>query len=97
MKPIVFHAEAEEELQSAEEFYESLSEGLGVRFLDEVEQGLAAIAESPDMWPVLSGQIRRFLLRPFPYGLLYRALPERVLVLAVMHLHREPGYWKSRQ
>jgi len=29
-------------------------------------------------------------------GVLYRELPEEVLILAVMHLHREPGYWKSR-
>jgi predicted transcriptional regulator len=40
MKPVVFHAEAEEELRSAAEFYESRSEGLGIRFLDDVEQGL---------------------------------------------------------
>jgi plasmid stabilization system protein ParE len=96
MKPVIFHADAEEELRRAAESYESRSEGLGIRFLDDVEQGLAAIAESPLRWPVLSGQIRRYILRPFPYGLLYRELPHQVLVLAVMHLHREPGYWKSR-
>jgi hypothetical protein len=96
MKPVTFHPEAAEELFEAAEFYESRSEGLGGRFLDDVVQGLTLIAETPPRWPVLSGHIRRYLLRPFPYGLLYRELPQQVLVVAVMHLHREPGYWKSR-
>jgi toxin ParE1/3/4 len=96
MKPILFHPEAEEELLGAAEFYESRSVGLGLRFLDEVERGLAALRETLQRWPALAGEVRRYLLRPFPYGLLYRELPERILVLAVMHLHREPGHWKSR-
>lgn len=96
MKPTVFHPEAERELQNAAEFYESRSEGLGVRFLDDVREGLASIGEAPDRWPKLSGEIRRYLIRPFPFSILYRELPKHVLVLAVMHLHREPGYWKSR-
>lgn len=96
MKPVLYHPEAEEELLGAAEFYESRSPGLGLRFLDEVERGLEALRESPQRWPVLAGEVRRCLLRPFPYGLLYIELPERIIVLAVMHLHREPGYWKSR-
>ncbi len=96
MKPAVFHAGAAEELWGAAEFYESRSEGLGARFLDDVEQALIVIAESPQRWPVLSGRVRRYLLRPFPYGLLYSELADHIVILAVMHLHREPGYWKSR-
>jgi hypothetical protein len=96
MKPVLFHPEAEEELLGAAEFYESRSPGLGGRFLDEVQRGLTAIRESPRRWPTLEGEIRRFLLRPFPYGLLFGELPERIVILAVMHLQREPGCWRSR-
>jgi len=96
MKTIDFHPEARAELLDAAEFYESRSPGLGGRFLDDVERGLTASSESPQTWPVLSGEIRRYLLRPFPYGLLFRDSTPQVLILAVMHLHREPGYWKAR-
>jgi hypothetical protein len=78
------------------EFYELKSVGLGAKFLDCVVQGLATVGEAPERWPTISGKIRRYLLRPFPYGLLYKELSEQVVILAVMHLHWEPGYWKAR-
>lgn len=96
MKPVAFHPAAENELVEAAEFYESRSAGLGHRLIDHVEQGVLAIAEAPRRWPAFAGEVRRYLLPPFPYGLLYSELSEQILVVAVMHLHRRPGYWKDR-
>ncbi len=96
MKPVVFHPEAEEELHSAAAYYEHCSEGLGTRFLLVVQRGIDVVASAPRQAPVLVGEVRRRLPRPFPYGLLYRERADQIVILAVMHLRREPGAWKSR-
>lgn len=44
----------------------------------------------------VSGALRRFLLRRFPYYLLYRVEEDWILVLAVGHHSRRPGYWRDR-
>lgn len=46
-------------------------------------------------WPVKSG-VRRYVLRRFPFLIVYRVLESQVEVIAVTHARRRPGYWKSR-
>lgn len=58
---------------------------------------IARVLESPARYRVIEDDVRRCLARVFPYGLLYSVEPDFVLVLAVMHLSREPGYWKVRR
>jgi plasmid stabilization system protein ParE len=96
MRSIVIHPEAEEELLDAARYYEACHRTLGSRFLDAVVKGLEAVAESPLSRPVLSGRVRRYLIERFPYGLLYVVLPDAVTIVAVMHLHRRPGYRRGR-
>lgn len=81
---------------AAAQFYEARSHGLGADFLDEVERSVETIASHPHTAPVLKGGIRRRLLKRFPFGILYAVEPDTVVVLAVMHLRRRPGYWESR-
>ena len=52
----------------------------------------------PDAWPCINSSIRRCLLRRFPYGIIYayNKQKEEIIVLAVMHLHRDPKYWVYR-
>ncbi len=96
MKPLVIHPEAKREMIASALFYEERSPGLGRLFLDEVERAFRRIAERPEAWSVLSAPNRRCLLTEFPFGIIYRNETERIYILAVMHLRREPGYWKSR-
>lgn len=96
MKHVVIHPEAKREMIAAALFYEERSSGLGRLFLDEVERGFLRIAERPEAWSILSSPYRRCLLTEFPYGIIYRNESQRIYVLAVMHLRREPGYWKNR-
>ncbi|MGA2622726.1 MAG: type II toxin-antitoxin system RelE/ParE family toxin [Bacteroidota bacterium] len=96
MKKVAFHPEAEAELLAAASFYETHAPKLGISFLEEVERGLAKIAESPDRWPILTSKARRFLLRRFPFGIVYAVRADLIVVLAVMHLHRRPNYWRDR-
>ena len=96
MDEIVFHIAAGEEMQAAAAYYEERARGLGDEFLDEVEHGLRRIQQFPLLWPVYEGEYRRYLLRRFPYGLVYRVEPQRTFIMAVGHLHRKPGYWQDR-
>ena len=54
------------------------------------------IAQAPRRWAPGLGGTRRFLLRCFPFALVYRELPSVIQVLPVAHSHRRPGYWKTR-
>jgi len=48
------------------------------------------------MWPGLEDDIRRCLTNRFPYGVLYSIEANEIFILAVMHMHRDPDYWKHR-
>jgi toxin ParE1/3/4 len=96
MKPVIFLPEAADEMNEASRFYESRAAGLGQAFLDEVQVAADDIAEHPRRWPIVRRPVRRRMLGRFPYGLLYREESQEVVVVAVMHLHRRPGYWVSR-
>ena len=96
MPVIAFHTDAAEEMRAAAAYYEAREQGLGEQFLDEVEEGLQRIQQFPRLWPLYEGEYRRYLLKRFPFGLMYRIDPEQIFIMAVAHLHRRPGYRKSR-
>ena len=91
-----FHPEALEEYREATLYYAERDPVLALRFVEAVEEAIRRILESPERWRVLDEDIRRCLTRVFPYGVLYTIEPEFILIVAVMHCSREPGYWKRR-
>ena len=91
-----FHPQAQAEFEQAIEYYEGCQEGLGYDFAIEVYSTIQNIMNFPNTWPELKSGIRRCLVRRFPYGVLYSVEQNGVLILAVMHLHRSPDYWKPR-
>jgi len=91
-----FHPDAQAELEAAAQYYESRRPGLGARFIEAVEEAAARIAASPGMWRAIDEDVRRCLTRVFPYGVLYVLEPDSILIVAIAHLAREPGYWKPR-
>ncbi|MBI5526640.1 MAG: type II toxin-antitoxin system RelE/ParE family toxin [Deltaproteobacteria bacterium] len=96
MKPVRFHSEAEAEMNAAAAYYENEQNDLGKRFLASVQEAISKIQINPLLYPVVDLGVRRCLTRTFPFGVLYRDHPGLIEIVAVMHLHREPGYWKSR-
>ncbi|NWO06370.1 MAG: type II toxin-antitoxin system RelE/ParE family toxin [Alteromonadaceae bacterium] len=92
-----FHPAAEAELSEAVDYYEAIQTGLGADFAAEVEQAAIRAAKFPKAWSFIRKPVRRSLIKRFPYGVLYVERPQGILILAVMNLHREPGYWESRQ
>jgi hypothetical protein len=93
---IRFDVDAAAELAEAVAYYDGLLTGLGSEFAAEVRAGLRRIGEYPKAWPVVDDDIRRYRLNRFPYGLVYMLHESEIVVLAVMHLHRQPDYWKER-
>ena len=96
MRSVEFHPQAQDEFISAAQFYERQAEGLGLDFIMTVRQTYVQLLDSPASGPPFGRRLRRRLVPKFPYGLLYRIEPDRIYIMAVMHLHRRPGYWRSR-
>jgi plasmid stabilization system protein ParE len=88
--------EASLEFEEAVAYYESKSTALGERFRRAVHRTFVNVIEHPTMWSPLSGEYRRCRVNKFPYGIVYRVGPEGIVVVAVMHLKRRPGYWEGR-
>ena len=91
-----FHPEAESEFIGAINYYEDKEKGLGYDFALEAYSTIQRILTHPKAWTVIEDNIRRSLLRRFPFGILYSHTEEEIFIVAVMHLNREPGYWKER-
>ncbi len=87
---------AKVELDDAVEYYNREKAGLGYEFLWEVFFALDRIKQFPQAWQVFYEDTRRFLLRRFPYGIVYLREADLIVVLAIAHLHRQPDYWIER-
>jgi plasmid stabilization system protein ParE len=92
-----YHEAAHEELLGELGYLELRKRGLGRRFLGEVRRAEALIAQFPLAGEEIVPGIRKRPLRKFRYSLFY-ALDENgnVLILAVAHQSRQPGYWIGR-
>lgn len=86
------------EFRLAIDYYEEREKTLGHQFAVEVYAAVERAAAYPAMWPLIDEGIRRCLVRRFPYGVMYQHDEGKgeLLILAVMHLHREPLYWAHR-
>lgn len=96
------HPGAAEDLGAAGAWYEAQVPGLGLDLTDEVQRALDAISERPAAWPFWPGigeevGVRRFLLARFPFAVAFVVEAEDIVVLAIAHVRRRPGYWLERR
>jgi toxin ParE1/3/4 len=92
-----FHDEAAGEYDAAFDWYLGRSPDAARRFDTEVERAVTQIVQGPKRWASGPFGTRRYLLRQFPFLLIYRELSvDRIQVIAVAHTSRRPGYWKER-
>ena len=61
-----------------------------------MEKVLERISRTPEMYRVVYHDIRRALTRRFPYAVYYRIVGNDVVVLGILHTHRDPREWQSR-
>ena len=95
---ILFHPEAQAEPNCTINHYEDSKPSLGYQFAIEVYAAAERIKANPRLWPLLNDEVRRCLIHRLPYAIIDSIddIESTVLILAVMHLHREPGYWSER-
>jgi plasmid stabilization system protein ParE len=84
-------------LLDARDWYEDQRSGLGNTFAAEVDRTLGAVLQAPLAYPRVQGGMRRALVRRFPYAIYFRAAPDEIVVLAVIHGRRHPRHWQSRR
>ena len=96
---IEFLKVAENELDDAFKYYELQYAGLGYRFQKEVSNSLSRMIDFPFSYEEIGKYSRRCLVQKFPYGVIYQYKEEnnKILVVAVAHLHRKPDFWFSRE
>jgi len=92
----IYHPLAEVEVIQTAEYYQSKVHGLGAEFLDELDKTIEIIGKDPQRWPVRAGNIRRYLLKRFPYIVFYEHTLDTIYIYSVVHHHRHPDYWKDR-
>ncbi|HIJ75219.1 MAG TPA: type II toxin-antitoxin system RelE/ParE family toxin [Deltaproteobacteria bacterium] len=93
---IQFLEPAQAEFTDAVNYYNAQNEGLGFEFSDEIQAAIVRIIEYPEAWSLISKRTRRCRTKRFPYGIIYQVRDNNLLIIAVIHLHREPQSWKKR-
>ena len=91
-----FHPEARLEYRDSAAFYAVARPGLGAEFTREVEAVIEQICDAPQRWRLFEQDVRRCLTRRFPFAVLYTIEDDYILIVAVMHGSRKPGYWRDR-
>ena len=90
-------SEADLEIFEAALRYECEHEGLGFRFEAQASAVFVRLLENPFQFPVIEEDVRRALVRDFPYGVFFTKEADQITVLAVLHLSRHPDTWKRRR
>lgn len=94
--PLVFHPEARIDALEAHDWYFQRSPYAADAFRCELREAGLAIQRSPDRWAEYASGTRRYLMKRFPFVVVYRIFGEQIQVVAVAHGRQKPGYWKAR-
>ena len=97
MHPVVFTRPARAELIGAQDWYENEAPGLGRLFRAAIGAVIERMSANPRQFPVVYKNIRRALLRRFPYALMFVIDDDETLtVIACFHGSRDPAHWQKR-
>ena len=88
--------EALQEAEAAARWYADRSVTAAAAFSHEIDSAASAIVRLPEAWPPFDHGTRRYLLQRFPFSVVYRVDERRILIVAVAHARRRPGYWHPR-
>ena len=94
--PVVLRKSARAELDEAFDWYEAQGAGLGVRFATWVQDTFDRIAFSPESYPVVTDDIRRAIVRRYPYAIYFRIRLQQIAILTVVHTSQDPRVWQRR-
>jgi toxin ParE1/3/4 len=89
-----FHPLALQEYAEAVQFF--AEQNRHQDFIDTIENSIFKIIDAPERWPIVKGQIRRYLTPKFSYAISYRVYSDRIVIAAIVSCRRDPSYWKDR-
>jgi toxin ParE1/3/4 len=94
--PLIIRPEAEEDIKDAFSWYESQRTGLGIELVRCIDAAFGSVVNDPELYGILYRNIRRILVRRFPYGVFFTLGKNKIVILAVMHVKRHPRRWQNR-
>ena len=97
MAELILHPGADAEMREAAEWYDGAREGLGQAFVEAVEQAWREIQRWPAVGVHITRQHRSYIVRRFPYAVIYTVAPEAIYIVAIAHHGRKPRYWRGRR
>lgn len=95
-KPLRLHPEAEDEYLASLSWYRDRSPIAATNFESAIVAAVERIRKAPQRWPIYFGNFRKYVLRQFPFSVIYQEFSSEVVVFAVAHGSRRPGYWRDR-
>lgn len=93
---LVFRPEIRDDLKEAFDWYESQKLGLGDEFIDCVDELLNRVCMMPEAYAIVYRDVRRAVIKRFPYAVYYRVISSRIVVTAIFHGRRSSKSWRSR-
>ncbi len=93
-----FHPDALAEYEAAAAWYAQRSEAAALTFATRVDAAIESICALPEAWPLWPGRsdVRRRIVRRLPYSTIYVIDAEAIVIIAIAHHKRTPGYWLAR-
>jgi plasmid stabilization system protein ParE len=94
--PLALRMEARADLVDAALWYEKQKAGLSEDLFSNIGAALDAIQERPESFPFVRRDVRRALVKRFPFAIYFRRNDDHILVLAILHTARSPRAWRRR-
>ena len=96
MKRIIILPFAEEDIRDSVKYYSENEKNLDKQFLKIIDQAFRLISENPQTFPEVKLNIRKFVVKNFPFNIFYTFEKDSIFILAVFHMKRDPKKWKKR-
>ena len=96
MSRVIIQPQAQYEAEQAAVWYEEQQGGLGIEFVLELDAAVERAAESPEIYSKQYREVRRVLVRRFPYAVYSIYESDTIEIFAILHQQRESSLWQSR-
>lgn len=90
------HPQARAELRDARNWYFERSPLTAFAFAQTIDKAIPRISDNPNSFPLAEHGTRKFILKRFPFNIFYRTEETEIVIVAVAHQKRRPGYWSNR-
>jgi plasmid stabilization system protein ParE len=96
MLPVDYLPGARRDFDESFDWYAERSKQAALRFVNAVDAALTVIAANPQRFAEIDNVHRECTVRRFPFRIIYRVVENRIIIVAIAHAKRRPGFWKQR-